>query len=287
LNMVKSVNKSLVALFLIVGILFISILPASASSEIDSCQGKQVVYSQEPIIDEAVLYDRAKKGETDLITDQSFIKDLKFDEKLIKDFKVKSYVTTQKLKEVRDVSVKGKTGTENTYVTTIFTELLPLSYSSGSSYLEQPVVDSQTASVRSTLTVYFDYRKDVIGSFNYYSAKLTSVKSKWDILDSQMSISNGFVRGTANGFNVTSFDPHYESGLITHLGTGSGEYNLISYPSSGTSYYYYPNWNNWINVYPDGTQVGGRAEITIKRNATGTTWNFPHSLIVNWNNIPN
>lgn|GEM_PF-3500989 len=288
MNLVKSVNKILIAVFFLVGFLFVTILPVSASNEIDSCQQKQVVFSKEPIVDEAVLYDRAKKGETDLITDQSFIKDLTFDGELVKDFNIKSYVTTQKLKEVRDLGENGKISNEESYATTIISEISPKSYNSGSTYLEQPTVDSQTASVRCTLTVYFDYRKDTIGSFNYYSAKLNSVKSKWNILDpNQMRIGNGFVRGTANGFNVTSFDPHYESSLIRHLGTGSGEYNLTIYPSSGTSYYYYPNWNNWLNVYPSGTQIGGKADITITRKATGQSWDFAHSLIVNWTNFPN
>lgn len=283
--MLAKVYKPLLSLSLIVILLFTAILPATAETQLNSTSRKQVLFTKEAIIDETVLYDRAKNGQTDLTADQTFITDLKFPEKLVKDFNIDSYVTTQKLKESQEEGVNGRISKEETYVTTIFTELSPNSYESGGSYLEQPKVD-QTASVRCTLTVYFDYRKDTIGSINYYSAKLTSVKAKWDILDSQMKISNGYVRGTAYGFKVTSFDPHQESTLIRHVGTGSGEYRVISSPTSGSGYIYYPSWSDWINVYPLGTQVGGQSDITITRKVTGTSWNFTHLLKVNWTNFP-
>ncbi|MEN6327566.1 MAG: hypothetical protein ABFD18_15350 [Syntrophomonas sp.] len=288
MNMVKSFNKALVAVFLLVGFLFVTILPVNASNEIDSCQEKQVVFSKQPITDEAVLFERAKKGETDFIGDQSFIKDITFDEKVVKDFNTKSYVTTQKLKEVKGIGEEEKTGKEKSYkeesyVSTVFVELSPKSYDNGSSSLTQPVVDP-TASIRCTTTVYFSYRKDVIGSLNWYSGKLDRVNAKWDILDSQMRISNGYVRGTANGRKVTSFDPHTEGSLINH--TSGNEYSFISSPTSGTTYNYYPSWNDWINVYPESTHVGSKPQITITRIPTGTSWDFSYWLKVNYVYFP-
>jgi len=291
LNMKIKVNKTLIAVFLLIGFLFVTIMPVSASNDIESFSQKQVIFSKEPIVDEAVLYDRAKKGETDFILDRSFIEDLTFDKELVKDFNIKNYVTTEKIKEVKELGLKGNTTKEESYVTTIFTDLSPRSTtSSGSTYLEQPNNDS-SASVTCTLRVYYSYRTDLIYTgnipVNWYSAKLDRVQSRWTISDSQISISNGFVRGTAYGKKVTSFDPHNEGALITHRGTASGEYSSISNPSSGTNYNYYPNWNDWIDVYPDATHVGGQADITIHRNTTGSSWNFSYPLKINYTNFPN
>ncbi|WP_157609566.1 hypothetical protein [Syntrophomonas zehnderi] len=290
MNMIR-INQILIAGFLLVGILFVTTIPASASNNLDSFPQKQVTFSKEPISNEAVLYDRAKNGETDLFFDQSFMKNLTFNEELAKEFYINNYVTTEKIKEIKELGQKGDSAKEESYVTTIFTDLSPKSTtSSGSTYLEQPSKDS-SVSVTCTLRVYYSYRTDLVYSgnipVNWYSAKLDRVQSKWTINDSQISIRNGFVRGTAYGKKVTSFDPHKEGALITHRGTASGEYSLISNPNPGTNYNYYPNWNDWINVYPDATHVGGQADITIHRNPTGSSWNFSYPLKVNYNNFPN
>jgi hypothetical protein len=275
-------------MLLLVGFLFVTTMPVNASNDVDSVPHRQVIFSKEPIVDESVLYDRAKKGETDLINDQSFIKDIVFDKELVSEFNVKSYVTTEKIKEVKELRQKGNESQEDSYVTTIFTDLSPKSalLSLGSTYLEQPCDDS-SASVTCTLRVYYSYRTDTAGQITYYSAKLDRVQCKWTNSDAaQISISNGYVRGTAYGFKVTNFVPHTQGSLINHRGTASGEYTSISSPSSGTYYNYYPNWSDYIDVYPQATHVGGQANITIHRIPTGSSWNFSYPLNVNYTNFP-
>jgi len=288
MNIVKKFNFTLIAMIMLFGFLF-STLPASASSapsDIDSVQQKQVLFSKEPITDEAVLYDLAKKGKTDLASDKLLIKDLKFNEKLNKEFNIKSYVTTQKLKEVRKIDAHGKTVTEDSYATTIFTDISPQTViKSGSTYIQQPAGDT-SVSVRCTQTIYYSYRTDYLNSIYWYSAKLDKVTSKWDVLDSKMTIKNGYVRGTTYGYKVTSFDPHSEGALITHRGTASGEYNLISSPISGATYTYTPYWSDYVNVYPFACHVGGQTDILITRTATGSQWIFPYPLKVNYTMFP-
>ncbi len=276
------IPMKLLALFLLVGFMFVAISPARAENNYDISNPKEVIFSKAPITDEAVLYENAKNGKTDLIGDANFIQNIVLDEDLLKEFCVENCVTTQKLKEVRETNPNGSASRVEDYTTTIFTDI----YENGSSYKQVPKVDPQTASVRCTLTVRYSYRWDQIGSFNYYSATLDRVDSKWTILDSQMSILKGYVRGTAYGYKVTSFNPHQSGSLIKHLGTNSGEYRYISYPSSGTTYTYYPSWSDWLDVYPLSTHVGGQADITIKRNATGSTWTLSHQVRVNYTDFP-
>jgi len=77
--MIIRINRTLVTMLLLVGFLFITTVPVNASNDVDSVPHRQVIFSKEPIADESVLYDRALKGETDLISDQSFIKNIVFD----------------------------------------------------------------------------------------------------------------------------------------------------------------------------------------------------------------
>ena len=70
--MLAKVYKPLLSLSLIVILLFTAILPATAETQLNSTSRKQVLFTKEAIIDETVLYDRAKNGQTDLTADQTF-----------------------------------------------------------------------------------------------------------------------------------------------------------------------------------------------------------------------
>lgn len=241
-----------------------TILFSGSTTYAETPEKRKVTFSELVITDPEILYEKAKKKESQ----SSFSSDLSSDEEetLIGDsggailegesesVELETYSTAQ-LVEVAET----ENGTEEVYVENIFVEPTEADFAAASS--ETRVVggyktDPNFYAVRSQATVSYTitYRSD-----GRRAAKLNYVKSNWTLLDSSVRISNRRYYYANNGSNAN--------------GVFVGQKSAMVYTTSNTNTKYAPT--SWVSVdMNDYWGCGVNSFATIDRN--GSTYSFSY-----------
>lgn len=204
-----------------------------------------VIYQATPITDINILFERAKKGITDIeetVPSQKLIIESAIGQNLSKEENaVEYYTTTQKIKAVK----KGEEVTE-TYATTNFAIM-----SAGSVYQTTP---DSSGGVVAYSTINYD-RQTNNGLFTY---KLISVTGGWNPHDSTISLSNRIVRYGISGNKPGGGNVNEQSGDIPISVNAYG----FSAPST------------WGYVETSWMILGSTSEVTLTRG--GSQWLLRH-----------
>lgn len=203
----------------------------------------KVEFEAKEIKDKQVLFERAKKGITDLNDDKILTRGKLINVRTGKDEPARIYTTTQLLK----VETLPNGSKQSSYVTTGFV-VSPLDYAQYYDYNWD-----STYSVKAYGTIYWNWWYDPNG-VSYFD--LAKVDGGWSIADSTCSLSGQYAIVAENGWV-------YESGYHQQTTT--------KYPSGLTFAYSAPS--TWEPVSSSGNYQVGQTTYT-RINRGGSAWDL-------------
>ncbi|MED3069835.1 hypothetical protein P4310_31100 [Bacillus thuringiensis] len=274
-------RKSILLVPLLLFTLFPSFTPTSATT--NSC-GKasspdEIKYQSDEISNMDVLFERAIKDVNEDPDVPKATVSLQKDNENVSTDSIKTFTTTQKLKEfvMNDENI-------TTYKATSFT-IIPkktLGIEGGATEETNNPIDilnslGQTKegydgsySVIASNTTYYDYISCDTGGGPVGMYKITQVSGSWRILDSQVRLGTGYVGWSVSTTGYSSACVHqtpYQAGSYTNKGT----------ISPGSTYTIYPS-QKYYGVSMSHFYIVGQQKVTIIRGGSSYTFELQNRL---------
>lgn len=226
-------------------IVSLSILAAPVvASPQNLIENSELISEKQIIKDNNILFERAKKGISDLHEEKIIPKAKLVNEKTQQELKVKTYTTSQLQKVTKDSSGKIL---QETYATTSFAIALSDGSQSDSSW-------DETGGVKASSTIYWNYAYN--NGFTYLDMSGQKISGQWTIYDNELYLTNKkFTMG--------------QSGITLNHGYKQQVSN--SNPSSLTYNYTVPSW---YPVLADGQSSIGMSAYALVNDNSGDSWGF-------------